>query len=252
MKAPAIRIIGHRGAASHAPENTLSAFEEGRRRGADWLETDVRCTADGVPVLLHDRTLDRTTNGSGPVDTWQAEALRALDAGSWFGRPEFAGQRVPTLEEALAWAAARGARLCLDIRGDLGQDAFEAIGRTVQDASSGGDTANLVLCGDVDGLRALLRCLPRASGGLLYGASDDPAQAVEAAKAAGASLLHPGRAVISAGMVDAAHQAGLLAGVYLPPDTGPERFRELAGWGVDVFNVDSPDTARRYLGLDTT
>ena len=92
--------IAHRGASAYAPENTVAAFDEAIRLGAAAVEFDVRLTADGIPVVLHDATLDRTTNGHGAVArrTW-VELLR-LDAGSW-KHPRFAGTRIPTVEEAL-------------------------------------------------------------------------------------------------------------------------------------------------------
>jgi glycerophosphoryl diester phosphodiesterase len=86
-------LIGHRGASGEYPENTLWAFDRALEEGADALELDVRLSADGVPVVIHDATLDRTTDGAGPVRDLSLVALRTLDAG--------AGERVPTLEEVL-------------------------------------------------------------------------------------------------------------------------------------------------------
>ena len=98
--------IAHRGASVRAPENTLAAFETAIRQGADAIELDVHLTADGVPVVLHDATLDRTTDGRGPVARVTLAALKRLDAGAWFA-PRFRGERVPTLEEALRCARGR-------------------------------------------------------------------------------------------------------------------------------------------------
>lgn len=97
---PPVMRIAHRGASGQAPENTLAAIGRALEIGVDLVEVDVHLTADGWPVLMHDRTVDRTTDGSGPVDTLRLAEVRSLDAGSWFG-PAFAGERVPTLEEAL-------------------------------------------------------------------------------------------------------------------------------------------------------
>src|SRR5579859_6338194 len=94
-------IIGHRGAAGLAPENTLAAIRAAAAAGARWVELDVQLTRDGVPVLLHDSTLERTTDGEGKVGDADLDALRRVDAGSWFA-PRFLGQRVPTLAEAVA------------------------------------------------------------------------------------------------------------------------------------------------------
>jgi glycerophosphoryl diester phosphodiesterase len=93
-------IIAHRGDSISAPENTMAAFMAAIKNGADYLEIDVRPTKDGVPIVIHDSTLDRTTNGTGAVKQLTYAEIQHLDAGSWFS-PEFAAERVPTLEEVL-------------------------------------------------------------------------------------------------------------------------------------------------------
>jgi glycerophosphoryl diester phosphodiesterase len=97
-----LRIGAHRGDPESAPENTLAAFDAAVALGVDYVETDVQRTADGALVLLHDDDLDRTTNGRGPVAMAAAAEVLALDAGSWFA-PRFAGERVMTVDEFLAW-----------------------------------------------------------------------------------------------------------------------------------------------------
>ncbi|MHB0868754.1 MAG: glycerophosphodiester phosphodiesterase [Chloroflexota bacterium] len=99
-------IIGHRGASGEAPENTLAAFRLALEQGADLIETDVHLTSDGVPVLVHDHSVDRTTNGRGLVAQMTLAQIKALDAGSWFA-PEHAGERILTLDELLEWAAGK-------------------------------------------------------------------------------------------------------------------------------------------------
>ncbi len=94
------RVIGHRGAAAHAPENTLAGFRTAAQLGVKWVEFDVRLTKDGVPILMHDDNLDRTTDGKGSVANTTLKEIKKLDAGSWFAE-EFAGEPVPTLAEAL-------------------------------------------------------------------------------------------------------------------------------------------------------
>ena len=91
--------IGHRGARGHAPENTLKAIEAGIRAGADLVELDIQRTADGALVVMHDKRVDRTTNGTGCVTRMSLEELRRLDAGE--------GERIPTLEEVLTCANGR-------------------------------------------------------------------------------------------------------------------------------------------------
>jgi len=95
------KVIGHRGAKAYAPENTLAGIRTAAGQGARWVEVDVKLTRDGVPILMHDDTVDRTTNGKGAVAAMDFAELRRLDAGAWFGTT-FAGERIPTLEETLA------------------------------------------------------------------------------------------------------------------------------------------------------
>ncbi|WP_051160491.1 glycerophosphodiester phosphodiesterase [Patulibacter americanus] len=110
---PAPRVIAHRGQSSLAPENTLAAIAAAS--SADLVEIDVDTSADGVPYVLHDATLDRTTDGTGALREHVSHHVDGLDAGSWFS-PAFAGQRVPRLTAALRLSAARGARLLLEVK----------------------------------------------------------------------------------------------------------------------------------------
>jgi glycerophosphoryl diester phosphodiesterase len=100
--------IGHRGAAGHAPENTLAAIETGIRLGVDFVEIDVRRTADGVLVALHDASVRRTTDGRGRVDAVSLRQLRAFNAGN--------GERIPTVEEVLKSVAASRVGLMLELK----------------------------------------------------------------------------------------------------------------------------------------
>ena len=93
-------VIAHRGASSYAPENTFAAFDLALRMGVGHLELDVHFTSDGHIVVIHDDTVDRTTNGHGPVTAHTLAELRALDAGAWFGE-EFSGERIPTFADVL-------------------------------------------------------------------------------------------------------------------------------------------------------
>ncbi|EKD54758.1 MAG: Glycerophosphoryl diester esterase [uncultured bacterium] len=93
-------LIAHRGASALAPENTLSAFQKAKEMGAKWVEFDVMLAACGTPIVIHDETLERTTNGSGRVDDYSYHDLQKLDAGSWFDA-HFAGERIPTLIEVV-------------------------------------------------------------------------------------------------------------------------------------------------------
>ena len=93
-------VIGHRGAAAYAPENTIESILTAVEMGAKWVEVDVKLTRDSVPVIMHDDDLDRTTNGHGPIAQMTLADLNNLEAGSWFS-DSFAGIRIPTLEEVI-------------------------------------------------------------------------------------------------------------------------------------------------------
>ena len=95
-------IIAHRGASGYAPENTLAAMDVAIRQGCDAIECDVQMTRDGYPVVCHDWTVDRTTNGTGAVEHLTLEEIRKFDAGSWFSKA-FAGEKIPTLEEVMTY-----------------------------------------------------------------------------------------------------------------------------------------------------
>lgn len=120
------RIIAHRGHKVAAPEQTLEAFALAVELGATMLEADLQFTRDGVPVMMHDRLLDRTTSGKGPVATMDWAELASLDAGSWFD-PKFAGARVPRLNELFELAEERGVALCIEAKGDGAENARTAL-----------------------------------------------------------------------------------------------------------------------------
>ena len=96
-----MQIIGHRGAAGLAPENTWTSFDKALSLGVDAIETDVHATKDGELVLIHDKDLSRTTNGSGTVQDTMWSTIKTLDAGAWFSK-EHTGERVPRLSETLS------------------------------------------------------------------------------------------------------------------------------------------------------
>jgi len=113
-------VIGHRGAAAYAPENTLAGFRAAKGLGCSWVEFDVRLTGDGRLVVCHDDRLDRTTNGRGRISKLPLAALQKLDAGSWFD-PHFAGERIPTLDEALACCRELGLGANVEIKAERGR-----------------------------------------------------------------------------------------------------------------------------------
>lgn len=110
-----VKSIAHRGLSSQAPENTLAAFKAAKAHGFTYVECDVRFTSDGVPVLVHDETIDRTSNGSGSVAGMTYATLSTLDFGSWFN-DGYAGEKIVTLEEFLAWCRASNIHPYIEVK----------------------------------------------------------------------------------------------------------------------------------------
>jgi glycerophosphoryl diester phosphodiesterase len=179
-------IIAHRGYSAIAPENTLVALARALEAGADALEWDVQMTADGVPVLLHDELLDRTTDGTGAAATHTLESLRSLDAGSWFG-PEFAGERVPTVAEALALARARCRRIYPELKGRGRPEDAEAVVRLVRE--SGWEDDCVLISMDWTALAAARAASDRLAIGYIVEAEDRFAAALELAAADGRAIV---------------------------------------------------------------
>ena len=127
-----IEIIGHRGYAARAPENTLVSIDAALSAGARAVEFDIRVAACGTPVVIHDETLDRTTDGLGPVLRQTAAQLQTLDAGAWFD-PGFAGETIPTLIQALDHVADRAHHIYPEIKGIRNPSDVDGMVRIVED-----------------------------------------------------------------------------------------------------------------------
>ncbi len=130
---PYPRWIAHRGAGKLAPENTLAAFRLGAQHGYRMFECDAKLSADGVPFLMHDATLERTTNGHGTGGDLPWTALAQLDAGGWHSRAH-AGEPLPTLENLARFCISNGYFLNIEIKPTPGQD--EKTGQVVGDLSA--------------------------------------------------------------------------------------------------------------------
>jgi glycerophosphoryl diester phosphodiesterase len=119
------RVIGHRGACGLAPENTVASFRKAAELGVRWVEFDVHLSADGIPVVIHDDTVNRTTSGRGAVAFLNLAELQALDAGTWF-EPRFQGERVPTLEAIVTLLGKLGLGAVVEIKPSPGTEAATA------------------------------------------------------------------------------------------------------------------------------
>lgn len=227
------RVIAHRGASAYAPENTLAAFRRAVELGASAIETDLRLTRDGKFVLLHGARVSRTTDGHGNVDRMAFDALRKLDAGSWFGK-EFAGEQIPTLEEALELTTRLDVWLYLGLKtGIEGPVAFALV-----DALRRSRRMDRVVLLSYDpAALALLRATdPRVLTALLVGRIGPT---IGPAKRAGAQLLAPRHRRVTGRMVRRAHEAGL--GVVPWTVNTRREMRRLLGLGVDGIMTDWPD-----------
>ena len=176
----AAEIIAHRGFSARAPENTLAALELGIDAGADAVEFDLHSTEDGVPVLLHDSTLDRTTDGSGPVHR------RTLDAGSWFD-PAFAGEPVPTLASVLTAVGGRVARIYAEVKRDPRPEDVARLTGLVVDAGLLDRTVFISM--DWNALDGVRRIAPEALVGYIVEKRGRAADAIERAAGDDHALL---------------------------------------------------------------
>lgn len=140
------RIIAHRGQSLTLPEQTLAAFSAAADLGADMIEADVASTSDGVLVLMHDDTIDRTTSGSGAVADLSWAVLSEVDAGSWFD-PRFSGERVPSLDQLFDLADLLQVDLCLEAKGADDESTREIAIRTAERIRDRGRLDRDVLAG---------------------------------------------------------------------------------------------------------
>lgn len=158
VRAGAPVVIAHRGYSAVAPENTLAAVEAARRLGVGYVEIDAHTTRDGVPVVLHDQTVDRTTDGTGDVAKLSSRYLRRLDAGSWFS-PAFARQPLPTLDQVLDLLKPTPAvKLLLEIKGP---ETYPEVARMTRAVTSRGMTGQVLIQSfDKDALRHAKKAAP--------------------------------------------------------------------------------------------
>lgn len=164
------RVIAHRGHKTGAPEQTMAAYRMAVELGAEIIEADVQLSRDGVAVMMHDRTLERTTSGRGPVSALDWAEIALLDAGSWFNA-KFAGERVPRLDDLFDLAGEASIGLCLEAKGDthagnltvarrIGMEIAQR-GRLEVDLLASFDHEALrIVAGDIPGLRTAPDRLP--------------------------------------------------------------------------------------------
>jgi glycerophosphoryl diester phosphodiesterase len=236
---PYPRVVAHRGGGTLAPENTLAALDEGARRGHRMVEFDAKLSADDVTFLLHDDTVDRTSNGSGPAAGMRYAALASLDAGAWFDA-RFAGERMPTLEAAAARCIAHALAANVEIKPCPGRERDTGRRVAADAAAYWRDAAvpPLLSSFSFDALRQARETAPELPRGMLYDAVPDDwrAQVVDALDCVS---LHANHARLDEPLVRAIKSAGLRILVYTVNDL--DRARELVRWGVDSVCTDRID-----------
>lgn len=233
-------LYAHRGASAEAPENTLAAFRRALEVGADGIELDVHLSADGVPLVIHDETLERTTDGTGPVASCGIEGLRTLDAGTWFA-PQFADEPLPTLEETLALLAGR-LRLNLEVK-------ESRAGRAVVELLQRFPAADVVLSSFDYGLLASLR---RAAPELPLAVLTDDGnwrRALARAEALRSCALHPRADLVNRPLMAACRRLRLP--VFPWTVDAPAQARELARMGVAGVFTNDPGGLRGYFPSPT-
>jgi glycerophosphoryl diester phosphodiesterase len=238
---PLARVIGHRGAAARAPENTLAGLRRAGELGCAWVEFDVRLTGDGALVLCHDGRLERTTTGRGRVSAHTLAAIRRTDAGSWFA-PAFAGELVPTLDEALRLAAKLGVSVNIEIKADRGRAA--ATGAAVAAALErfeGRLPTVLVSSFLRPALAALQELAPDIPRGLLLQIVPRRWRAI--AERLHCATINTDHRRLDPQLVTEIRSAGYPLLAYTVND--PQRAQALFSWGVTSVFTDFPDIILR-------
>jgi len=234
-------VIAHRGASADAPENTIAAFELALEQGADGIELDVHLSADGHPVVIHDFTLDRTTNGSGPVSAQRVRDLKRLDAGGWRER-RFLGQRVQTLQEVLERFRDR-ARFWIELK--AGSRVYPGIEERVVSTLEIYDVVDrsLLQSFDQDAI-ALTRSLNREIRvGVLV--EEAPIQARLLAPGV-ANAICPGADLVTENLLTRIKEAGLECYVWTVNE--PVLMDRLVNWQVNGIITDRPGVLAARLG----
>ncbi len=234
--------VAHRGNPTAAPENTIPAFESAVALGVDMIEFDVHRLADGALVVMHDDTVDRCTDGSGPLERMTLAQVKALDAGSWLD-PHFAGMQVPTLTETIT-AIPAPIQMNVHLKTvRLEDNSFEM--SVLDELHEAGVLDRVLLVHhhlpSFERLRVtapeLPYCLlPPVSDGLEY---------IRCARAEGFGILQPGREMLSQEFCDAVHEKGMHANVFYA-DTR-EDMERFIGWGIDGILTNDPALLKEVL-----
>jgi glycerophosphoryl diester phosphodiesterase len=238
-------IWAHRGASGHAPQNTLAAFLLAAEMGADGIELDVHFSRDGEAVVIHDDTVDATTDGCGRVRDLTLAELQSLDAGGWFDE-QFAGERIPTLEQVFEQV---GHRLLInvEIKVEAGYHPVDQEAETVRLIEDHQLVDRVIISSfSPSSLRRVHRLNPNIALGFLY-ARPEPALLPRVLEWFGTAhqAVHPGLSMVDAQYVRRAHRWGKRINVWtVNEEHDMRRMRDL---GVDGIITNYPDVLCQVL-----
>ena len=235
---PYPKVIAHRGAGKLAPENTLAAFRLGASFGHGTFEFDVKLSGDGVSFLLHDATLERTTNGAGRADAFTYGELARLDAGSWHS-PAFAGENLPTLSAVLRYVRANGFLVNVEIKPTPGREwqTGAAVALDVANFWQANEPLPLLSSFSETALQAAREVAPRLPRAHLF--DQLPADWLDRLGRLDCVALDVNHRELSEGVVARTHEAGFRVLCYTVNDV--DRARELLAMGVDSVITDAVD-----------
>lgn len=232
------KIIGHRGAAAYAPENTLASFDKALALGCRFIEFDVMCSADGEPFVIHDHRLKRTTDGRGDVGLVDSSYLQSLDAGSWFSR-RFKGEHIPHFKEVLKWLSFSDMQANVEIKPYPGKEEQTAIAimSHINRYWPHGKNVPLVSSFSWDALLLCRTLAPEMPLGLLLHVWDE--QWLQKAKQLECFSMHFNHRVLTKERVKEIKAEGYVLCAYT---VNRKRLaNKLLDWGVDAIFSDYPD-----------
>jgi glycerophosphoryl diester phosphodiesterase len=234
--------IAHRGGSAYCPENTMSAFENAVLMGADYVELDVHLSKDGYIVVIHDDTVNRTTDGTGQVKDKTLEELKKVDAGSWFS-DKFKGERLPTLEEVMDFAKGK-IGLVIEIKNTSGdcEGIDEKVVKLLQEKDMVKDV--IVISFDKKLIKNVHKLDENIPTGILFGGKvENPC---EMADELGATYLSPYWGIVTEDMVKDVHSNNLKLNLWTVNET--DIMKKLIDLGVDAITTDKPDLLLKQLG----
>jgi glycerophosphoryl diester phosphodiesterase len=237
-------VIAHRGDKTHAPENTLAAFRHAAENGADAIEFDVKLTADGRVIVLHDQTVNRTTNGTGRISRLPYAAVRDLDAGGWFSET-FRGERVPTLDEVFETV---GNRLYINVElTNYATPGDNLVPKVVDLVKKHGLQDRMLFSSFFPlNLRMARSLLPEVPLGLLCMRGKLGSWGRNLGWRGDYFALHPYFTDVDPGLVYRVQAAGKRIHVWT---VNPEEdLKRMIGFGIDAVITDDPELALRLLG----